>query len=84
MNVSILDSTTLQELITQEGEIYDVDSSDKESVKSDKEDFLLNDDEEVKNNYSFLDSFKKTRKKNMKKEIKIPKTPLTQEAYKSD
>lgn len=82
MNISLLDSSIIQELIIQEGEKFDTESSDKESVKSDKEDSLLA-EEEVKNNYSFLESFKKTRKKKIKKTTK-PSLPLVEEKYNSD
>ena len=59
---SIFEKVPLQEILNNE-ETY----SDTDTEKSEQEENYLS-DEELKNNYTFLESFKKSRKK--KKEIK--------------
>lgn len=83
MNVSLLNSSLVNEMIMYDGEKCDTDTekSDKESVKSDKEDSFYT-EEEVKNKYSFLETFKKTRKNKIKKVTET--LPLVEEKYHSD
>ena len=82
---NLLERVPIQQLIDDE---YKSDndterSSDNESVKS--EEFLS--DEEVKNNYSFLESFKKrkTKKNGKKKQVKLKQIPyVVKEDYSSE
>ena len=71
----LFESVPIQDLINEN----DVCLSDKESIKS--EEHLS--DEEYKNNYSFLENFKKKKIRNKKKSKLIPK-PLVEETYISD
>ena len=52
----------------------ETDKSDKESVKSDNDQYFS--DEEAKNNYSFLENFKKPQRKKMNKRKQSKSVPL--------
>ena len=80
---SIFERISINELIQSESKCNDCsDSSDHESVKSDKNDYLS--DEEVKNKYSFLISFKKRRPKRTKKQSKPVVVCVKEESYQSE
>lgn len=58
----------------------ETDKSDKESVKSENENYFS--DEEIKNNYSFLENFKKPQRKKLnKKKLSKPGPPIVKEEY---
>ena len=83
IDYSMLENVPISELIAQDGAKSDQETpntSDVDSVKS--EDNLS--DEEFKNHYSFLESFKKKRSKHRKHPKKIPQPPLMEEKYTSD
>ena len=79
---SIFEKIPLQEIINNE-EFY----SDTDTEKSEKEENYLS-DEEFKNNYTFLESFKKTKKKSnkhtKKKDSKPPPEPVKEEIFESE
>ena len=77
---SIFEKIPLQEIISN-----DVLYSDPDTEKSDKEDEQYLSDEEYKNKYTFLDSFKKPKvKKKVKKTLTKPPPLIKEEAYNSD
>ena len=78
---SIFEKIQLQDIINNE-ELY----SDTDTEKSEKEENYLS-DEEFKNNYTFLESFKKSKnmtKKKKKKDSKPPPIPVKEEIYESE
>lgn len=78
-DTTLFANVSINELINSCDAKSDTDtlvSSDKESIKSDEN---LS-DEEARNKYSFLDSFKKRRKKPRR----VPVRPLIEERYTSD
>ena len=78
---SIFEKVSLQEIINND-DLY----SDADTEKSDKEEIYLS-DEEFKNNYTFLESFRKPMKKNIKIKKKSkppPPEPVKEEIEESD
>jgi hypothetical protein len=76
---SIFEKVPLQEIINND-ELY----SDADTEKSDKEDNYLS-DEEFKNKYTFLESFKKSKRSKLKKNVKhSPPEPVKEEIVESD
>ena len=79
-DLTIFDRVPVEELIKEQTD----STSDKESTHSlsDKGDDFLS-DEEVKNNYSFLKTFKKS-KKSKKHKVRPPPPAVKEEKYISD
>ena len=76
---SIFEKVSLQELINNDDVISDTDTD-----KSDKDENYLS-DEEFKNNYTFLESFKKSNKNKVKKKyVKSPPEPVKEEVDESE
>lgn len=84
VDLSIFERVPVQDLIQMDNNCNECsDSSDKDSVQSDKNDYLS--DEEVKNKYTFLATFKK-RRGGHKRKSKHPPRPLCvkEDVYQSE